>query len=314
MMNEHGKSDSCVISAKLPNKGLKTTQVLRPAEAMEKRQLAKGNLQEQNIHRIQCRERVQSALERIRAAAVKNKEQKFTALMHHIYSVDILEEAFYSLKRNVATGIDGVTWGQYAEKLTENLEDLAQRVKRGAYRAKPVKRSYIPKADGKQRPLGVLALEDKIVQYAATLVLNAIYEADFLGFSYGYRPGRSQHNCLDALYVALQTRKVNYVLDADIQGFFDTINHDWLIKFIEHRREEGTIQGGVISPLLSNIFLHYAFDLWIQQWRTKRKGGDIIVVRWADDFVVGFQNLGVAKQFLTELQARFQKFSLTLHP
>jgi RNA-directed DNA polymerase len=340
MMNEHGKSDSCVVSAKLPNKGLKITQILRLTEAMEKRQLAKGNLQEQNIHRIQCRERVQSALERIRAAAVKNKGQKFTALMHHLYSVDMLEEAFYSLKRNVATGIDGVTWGQYAENLTENLEGLAQRVKRGAYRAKPVKRSYIPKADGKQRPLGVLVVEDKIVQYAATLVLNAVYETDFLGFSYGYRPGRSQHNCLDALYVGLQTKKVNYVLDADIQGFFDTINHDWLIKFIEHRigdkrvvrlirkwlnagvledgkwhsREEGTIQGGVISPLLSNIFLHYAFDLWIQQWRTKRKGGDIIVVRWADDFVVGFQNLGVAKQFLTELQARFQKFSLTLHP
>jgi RNA-directed DNA polymerase len=340
MMNEHGKSDSCVVSAKLPNKGLKITQILRPTEAMEKRQLAKGNLQEQNIHRIQRRERVQSALERIRAAAVKNKGQKFTALMHHIYSVDMLEEAFYSLKRNVETGTDGVTWGQYAENLRENLEGLAQRVKRGAYRAKPVKRSYIPKADGKQRPLGVLVVEDKIVQYAATLVLNAVYETDFLGFSYGYRPGRSQHNCLDALYVALQTKKVNYVLDADIQGFFDTINHDWLIKFIEHRigdkrvvrlirkwlnagvledgkwhsREEGTIQGGVISPLLSNIFLHYAFDLWIQQWRTKSKGGDIIVVRWADDFVVGFQNLGVAKQFLTELQARFQKFSLRLHP
>ncbi len=340
MMNEHGKSDSCVVSAKLPNKGHKVVQALRPAEAMEKRQLAKGNLQEQNIHRIQCRERVQSALERIRAAAVKNKEQKFTALMHHIYSVDILEEAFYSLKRNVATGIDGITWGQYVENLTENLEDLCQRVKRGAYRAKPVKRSYIPKADGKQRPLGVLVLEDKIVQYAATMVLNAIYETDFLGFSYGYRPGRSQHNCLDALYVALQAKKVNYVLDADIQGFFDNINHEWLIKFIEHRiadkrvvrlikkwlnagiledgkwysREEGTIQGGVISPLLSNIFLHYAFDLWIQQWRTKHKGGNIVVVRWADDFVVGFQNLGDAKQFLTELQARFQKFSLTLHP
>ena len=238
MMNEHGKSDSCVISARLPNKDFKTAHVLRSAEAMEKRQLAKGNLREQNIHRIQCRERVQSALERIRAAAVKNKEQKFTALIHHIYSVDILEEAFYSLKRNVATGIDGVTWGQYAETLTENLEGLAQRVKRGAYRAKPVKRTYIPKADGKQRPLGVLVLEDKIVQYAATLVLNAIYETDFLGFSYGYRPGRSQHNCLDALYVALQTKKVNYVLDANIQGFFDRIwsicdqqqNQTWIGK------------------------------------------------------------------------------------
>ena len=265
MMNEHGKSDSCVVSAKLPNKGHEATQALRPAEAMEKRQLAKGNLQEQNTHRIQCRERVQSALKRIRAAAVKNKEQKFTALMHHIYSVDILEEAFYSLKRNVATGIDGVTWEQYAEKLTENLEDLRQRVKRGAYRAKPVKRSYIPKADGKQRPLGVF-IEHRIVDK---------------------RVGRLIKKWLNA-------------------GILE--NGTW------HSREEGTIQGGVISPLLSNIFLHYAFDLWIQQWRTKRKGGDIIVTRWADDFVVGFQNLGVAKQFLTELQARFKKFSLMLHP
>ena len=265
MMNEHGKSDSCVVSTKLLNKGQEATQALRPAEAMEKRQLAKGNLQEQNTHRIQCRERVQSALERIRAAAVKNKEQKFTALMHHIYSVDILEEAFYSLKRNVATGIDGVTWEQYAEKLTENLEDLRQKVKRGAYRAKPVKRSYIPKADGKQRPLGVFI----------------------------------EHRIVDKRVVRLIKKWLN-------AGILE--NGTW------HSREEGTIQGGVISPLLSNIFLHYAFDLWIQQWRTKRKGGDIIVTRWADDFVVGFQNLGVAKQFLTELQARFKKFSLMLHP
>ncbi|MBP6952020.1 MAG: hypothetical protein KBD36_02660 [Alphaproteobacteria bacterium] len=265
MMNEHGKSDSCVVSTKLLNKGQEATQALRPAEAMEKRQLAKGNLQEQNTHRIQCRERVQSALKRIRAAAVKNKEQKFTALMHHIYSVDILEEAFYSLKRNVATGIDGVTWEQYAEKLTENLEDLRQKVKRGAYRAKPVKRSYIPKADGKQRPLGVFI----------------------------------EHRIVDKRVVRLIKKWLN-------AGILE--NGTW------HSREEGTIQGGVISPLLSNIFLHYAFDLWIQQWRTKRKGGDIIVTRWADDFVVGFQNLGVAKQFLTELQARFKKFSLMLHP
>ena len=265
MMNEHGKSDSCVVSTKLLNKGQEATQALRPAEAMEKRHLAKGNLQEQNTHRIQCRERVQSALKRIRAAAVKNKEQKFTALMHHIYSVDILEEAFYSLKRNVATGIDGVTWEQYAEKLTENLEDLRQKVKRGAYRAKPVKRSYIPKADGKQRPLGVFI----------------------------------EHRIVDKRVVRLIKKWLN-------AGILE--NGTW------HSREEGTIQGGVISPLLSNIFLHYAFDLWIQQWRTKRKGGDIIVTRWADDFVVGFQNLGVAKQFLTELQARFKKFSLMLHP
>lgn len=260
--------------------------------------------------------------------------------MHHVYSINTLEEAYYSLKRNVSAGIDGVTWKQYGETLEDNLRALSEKLKRGAYRASPVKRSYIPKADGKQRPLGVLVLEDKIVQGAATLVLNAIYETDFLGFSYGYRVGRSQHDCLDSLYIALQKRKVSYVLDADLQRFFDSINHEWLVKFIEHRvadkrivwlirkwlnagimedgqwrnSEEGTIQGGVISPLLANIFLHYVFDLWIQQWRTKRQNSDIIVVRWADDFIVGFQHYGAAKQLLVELQERLKKFSLALHP
>jgi len=217
---------------------------------------------------------------------------------------------------------------------------LSDRLKRGAYRAKAVKRVFIPKADGKQRPLGIPVLEDKIVQGAATQVLNAIYETDFMGFSYGYRPQRSQHNCLDALYVGLQTKKVNYVLDADLQGFFDSISHEWLVKFIEHRiadprvirlikkwlnagimeegkryrSEAGTPQGGVISPLLSNIYLHYVFDLWIQRWRNQPGRGDVIVVRWADDFVVGFQSLGQARQCLAELRARFKKFSLTLHP
>ena len=340
MMNEHGKSDSCVVSTKLLNKGQEATQALRPAEAMEKRQLAKGNLQEQNTHRTQCRERVQSALKRIRDAAKKDKKQKFTALMHYVYSIDTLEEAYYSLKRNASAGLDEVTWQQYKETLDENLRVLSDKLKRGAYRAKPVKRSYIPKSDGQQRPLGVLVLEDKIVQGAATMVLNAIYETNFLGFSYGYRPGRNQHQCLNSLYVALQKKKVSYVMDADLQKFFDSINHEWLIKFIEHRvadkrivrlikkwlnagiiekgewhcSEQGAIQGGVISPLLSNVFLHYTFDLWIQQWRTKRQNSDIIVVRWADDFIVGFQYRGVAKQFMAELQMRLKKFSLTLHP
>lgn len=336
MMNEQGKSDSLVVPAKFPNKARNQMA----AEEMEGRKLAKGNLQGQNTRRMQCRESVQNKLERIRQAAVKDKKQKFTALMHHIYSTDMLEEAYFSLKRNATAGIDGETWRHYGEKLEENLRGLAERLKRGAYRAKPVKRSYIPKVDGRQRPLGVPVLEDKIVQSAVAAVMGAIYETGFLGFSYGYRPKRGQHNCLDALYVGLQTKKVNWLLDADIQGFFDAISHDWLVEFIEHRiadkrivrliqkwlkagvledgkwqrSEEGTPQGGVISPLLANIFLHYVLDLWTQQWRKKPGRGDIIVVRWADDFIVGFQNQGVARMFLSELQARFKKFGLTLHP
>jgi RNA-directed DNA polymerase len=346
VMNEHGKSDSCVVSAKLLNNsidldgGKVTTQKTILAEAMEKRQLAKGNLQEQNARRIQGRVSAQSALERIRDVAVRDNKQRFTALMHHIYSIDMLEEAYFNLERKASAGIDGVTWRHYGENLKDNLRDLSLRLKRGAYQAKPVKRTYIPKADGQQRALGLPVLEDKIVQSATAAVLGTIYEKDFLGFSYGYRPKRSQHHCLDALYVGLQTKKVSYVLDADIQGFFDNINHSWLIKFIEHRiadkrvvrliikwltagimeegkwycSEEGTPAGGVISPLLANVYLHYVFDLWMQRWRASRERGDIIVVRWADDFIVGFQTLEVAKQFLTELHTRFEKFSLTLHP
>jgi RNA-directed DNA polymerase len=339
MMNGYGKSDSCVVSTKLLNKGIKTV-VKMSAETMERRQLVKGNLPEQNTNRTQGRENVQSALKRIRDAAIKDKKQRFTALMHHIYSVDMLREAHFCLKREVSIGIDGVTWHAYRDNLEENLQDLSLRLRRGIYQAKPVKRTYIPKADGKQRALGVLVLEDKIVQYAANMVLSTIYEIDFLGFSYGYRPKRSQHHCLDALCVGLQTKKVSYVLDADIQKFFDCISHEWLIKFIEHRiadkrvvrlvkkwlnagimeegkwqrSVEGTPAGGVISPLLANIFLHYVFDLWIQKWRTGQEHGDIIVVRWADDFIVGFQRLEVAKQFLAELSMRFKKFALTLHP
>lgn len=340
MMNGQGKSDRPIVSTKSPNEsGGLVVSLLE--EAMERRGLAEGKPRGQNTHRIQCRRRVQSALERIRQAAVRDKKQRFTALMHHIYSLDTLEEAYYSLKREASAGVDGETWKHYGERLGENLRDLSERLKRGAYRAKPVKRAYLPKADGKQRPLGVPVLEDKIVQYAAAGVLGAIYETDFLGFSYGYRPKRSQHQCLDALYVGLQTKKVNWVLDADIQGFFDHLSHEWLIQFIEHRiadkrvvrliqkwlkagvlleegewqsSEEGTPQGGVISPLLANLFLHYVFDLWIQRWRTVQVRGDIIVVRWADDFIVGFQTQGEARMFLGELQERFRRFGLILHP
>ena len=281
-----------------------------------------------------------SALERIRHAARSDRKMRFTALLHHVYNLDTLREAYFRLKRDAAPGVDGQTWKAYGEALEENLRDLSARLKRGAYRAKPVRRVYIAKADGRQRPLGVPVLEDKLVQRATVEVLNAIYETDFLGFSYGFRPGRSQHNALDALYTGLLTRKVNWVLDVDIRGFFDAIDHGWLVKFVEHRiadrrvvrltqkwlkagvledgtrtrSEEGTPQGGSASPLLANIYLHYVFDLWVQQWRTTQARGDVIVVRYADDAIVGFQHKSEAEQFLADLRERFRKFHLELHP
>jgi group II intron reverse transcriptase/maturase len=265
---------------------------------------------------------------------------RFTALLHHIYDPNRLRAAYLALKRDAAAGVDGETWRHYGESLESNLRELSERLKRGAYRAKPVRRAYIPKADGRQRPLGVTALEDKIVQRATVEVLNAIYETDFLGFSYGFRPGRSQHNALDALYVGILTRKVNWVLDLDIRAFFDTIDHGWLVKFVEHRIadrrvvrliqkwlnagvleegkhlrvEEGTPQGGSASPLLANVYLHYVFDLWVQKWRQTRAEGDVIVVRFADDVVLGFQRRSDAEQFHRELSERFAKFHLELHP
>jgi RNA-directed DNA polymerase len=265
---------------------------------------------------------------------------RFTALFHRIYAPEALRSAYLSLKREAAPGVDGETWRHYGEALEDNLQNLSHRLKQGAYRAKPVRRVHIPKADGRLRPLGVTALEDKIVQRAAVEVMNAIYETDFLGFSYGFRPKRSQHNALDALYTALLTKKVNWVLDLDIRGFFDAIAHEWLVKFIELRiadrrvvrliqkwmnagvledgkrirMEEGAPQGGSASPLLANIYLHYVFDLWAQAWRRKQAHGDVIVVRYADDIVVGFQSEAEAKQFRAELAERFRKFSLELHP
>jgi group II intron reverse transcriptase/maturase len=260
--------------------------------------------------------------------------------MHHVYNPSTLREAYLGLKRDAAPGVDGQTWQQYGQALEANIRDLSARLKRGAYRAKPARRAYIPKPDGRQRPLGVTTLEDKVVQRATTEVLNAVYETDFLGFSYGFRPGRSQHNALDALYVGLLRRKVNWVLDADIRGFFDAINREWLMKFVEHRvtdqrvgrlirkwlnagvledgvrtySDTGTVQGGSISPLLANIYLHYAFDLWVQQWRMKQATGDMIVVRYADDFIVGFQHKAEAERFMADLRLRFAKFGLELHP
>jgi group II intron reverse transcriptase/maturase len=290
------------------------------------------------MHRAQDRVSMPSARERIRQAAETDRKRRFTTLMHHVYDVANLREAYFGLKRNAAAGVDGETWQSYGEQLEMNLEDLSARLKRGAYRAKPVRRVYIPKADGRQRPLGVTTLEDKVVQRAVVGVLNCIYETDFLGFSYGFRPRRSQHDALDALYVGITRKRVNWVLDADIRGFFDAINHEWLVKFVEHRiadrrivrliqkwlsagvledgewtrSEVGTPQGGGISPLLANIYLHYAFDLWAHHCR--RAKGDVVIVRFADDFIVGFQYEWEARQFQAALQERLARFGLELHP
>lgn len=342
MMNGRRKSDRPVVATKHANKvgARASNREATVAERGERRGLAEGKPRQQNTNRAQDRVIVQSALKRIRQAAVKDKKVRFTSLMHHIYNLSLLREAYYALKREAAPGVDGATWRQYGEELESNLQDLSARLRRGAYRAKPVRRVFITKDDGRQRPLGVTALEDKIVQRATVEVLNAIYEPDFLGFSYGYRPGKSQHHALDSLYVALLKRKVNWVLDGDISAFFDSLNHEWLVKFIAHRiadqrvvrlirkwlnagvlekgqwtcSEEGTPQGGSASPLLANIYLHYVFDLWVQHWRKTKATGDVIVVRWADDFVVGFQHQSDAERFHHELAERFAKFKLKLHP
>ena len=333
MRSGHGKSDSLIVPRKPPNKAQATEEV-------EGRRLAKGNLLEQTTLRTQCRGGVSSALERIREAARKDRKQRFTALLHHVYAVERLRESYFRLKREAAPGIDGETWRHYGEKLEDNLQDLSERLKRGAYRARLVQRAYIPKGDGSQRPIGIPVLEDKVVQRAVAEAIGAIYEQDFLGFSYGFRPGRSAHQALDALTVGLITKKVSWVLDADIRGFFDTLDHGWLVKFVEHRigdrrivrliqkwlrvgvleegkriqKEVGTVQGGSISPLLANIYLHYVFDLWVRQWRKKQAQGEVIVVRYSDDFIVGFQHRHEAERFLTDLHERFRKFGLELHP
>lgn len=332
-MNGPGKSDRLIVPEKLPNKADEA------AEAVEGSGLTKGNAGQQNTCRTSGRGNVQSALERIRQTARKDKKKRFTCLFHHIYDVDHLRDSFRALKRNASAGVDGETWDHYAEALEENLQKLSQRLKRGGYRAKPVRRVFIPKADGKQRPLGVPTLEDKLIQRSTVEVLNAIYEQDFAGFSYGFRPGRSQHQALNALTAGLHT-KVSWVLDADIRGFFDTINHEWLIKFVEHRigdrrvvrliqkwlaagvlengewqrSEVGTPQGGCISPVLANLYLHYAFDLWVQGWRKQIAEGQVIVVRYADDFITGFQKKNDAELFLRHLRMRLAKFQLELHP
>ena len=335
MMNEPWKSDRSMVPGKSPN------QTGQPAaEEMEGRDLAKGNLQQPNTFRTQGRGNVPNALERVRQVARKDKATQFTALFHYVYDLGMLRWAYYQLKKEAAPGVDGETWQHYGEHLDERLQDLSHRLQRGAYRAKPVRRTYIPKADGRQRPLGVTALEDKLVQRAAVEVMNAIYEEDFVEFSYGFRPGRSQHDALDQLYQGILRKKVNWVLDLDIRGFFDHVSQAWLVQFLQHRirdrrvlrlvqkwlragvleagawtvSEQGTPQGGSASPLLANVYLHYVFDLWLQVWQRKIARGEMLAVRFADDIVVGFQAKAEAERFRGELEERLKKFNLELHP
>lgn len=334
MMNGEEKSDLAIVAGKLPNKAGQSA-----AEAGEPRAGAKGIVDQRGMCRTQGRESVFPSLDHIRQAARRDKRTRFTALLHHI-TPSLLEWAFFRLKRDAAPGVDGVTWDQYEQGLPERLADLHGRVQRGAYRASPSRRQYIPKPDGRMRPLGVASLEDKIVQRALTAVLNAIYETDFAGFSYGFRPGRGQHDALDALAVGLDRRKVGWVLDADIRAFYDSIDHGWLMRFLEHRIGDrrvlrligkwlkagvledgkwtegtvGTPQGAVISPLLANIYLHYVYDLWVQKWRKTKACGEMIVIRYADDTILGFQYEADARRFLDDLQTRLADFALTLHP
>ena len=332
-MHARGESDGWVVPAKPSNKGASS-----PAEMVEGSRPAEGNIGGINTSRNQSREIVSRGLAGVRESARKDKKRKYTSLLHHV-TVGLLRDSYYSLKRRAAPGVDGVTWQQYGEGVEERLQDLHGRVHRGAYRAQPSRRTYIPKADGRQRPLGIAALEDKIVQQAVATVLNAICEEDFQGFSYGFRPGRSQHDALDALSVGIRRKKVKWVLDLDVQGFFDNVSHEWLIKFVEHRIADrrilrlihkwlkagvsedgkweetkiGTPQGAVISPLLANLYLHHVFDLWVKAWRKSAKG-DVLVVRYADDAVLGFQHRGEAEAFLEQLRERMRKFGLELHP
>ncbi len=330
------ESDNLIVSKKPLNK---TGDKKPVAEEVEKRRLAERNPSKQNRNQAQSWVFLPNELDRIRHAAKRNKKEQFISLWHHVYNTARMESSFFRLKRKSAKGVDGETWNTYNLNRKENLKNLSERLRNGRYRARPVKRIYIPKADGRQRPIGIPSLEDKIVQGSMVEVLNSIYENDFLGFSYGFRSSRNQHNALDAVVEAIEGRKVNWVLDVDIKGFFDAISHKWLIKFVEHRiqdkrvirqikkwlnagimekgrwhkSDQGTPQGGSISPLLANIYLHYVFDLWANNWRNTKASGDIVMIRYADDMVMGFQHKHEAMHFLEELKDRLKKFSLEVN-
>ncbi len=334
MMHGAEKSDPSIVAVKPANAAGQP-----PAELVEPREGAEGNTIGHGMRRTPGRASMSHGLDRVRQAAKERKGERFTALLHHM-DVDLLRSAYGWLRREASAGMDGVTWDAYGDGLERKLADLHERIHRGAYRAQPSRRVFIPKPDGRRRPLGIAALEDKIVQRALVEVLNAIWEQDFLGFSYGFRPGRGQHDALDALAVGITRCKVNWVLDADIAGFFDAVSHEWLLRFVEHRVGDrrvlrlirkwlkagvaedgvvtpgtvGTPQGAVISPLLANIYLHYVFDLWAEQWRKRHAHGDVIMVRYADDIVVGFEHQADAVRFLADMRDRLARFALTLHP
>jgi len=333
MMHEQGQSDSRVKPERAPNKALSRGGAGGKAAGQGEDATAP------HTPDAGPEEGMLTAMARIRAAVKREPEGQLTALYHHVYDMTQLRAAYLGLKRGVAAGVDGETWQHYGQNLEANLQELSGRLRRGAYRAEPVRRVYIAKADGRQRPLGVPALEDKIVQSVVSQILTVIWEEEFVGFSYGFRPGRSPHQALAALAVGIQEKRVNWVLDADIRGFYDTLSHEWLVKFVEHRigdrrmvaliqkwlkagvleegrwapSEEGTPQGSLVSPVLANVYLHYAFDLWVQQWRKRKAHGDVIVVRYADDFVVGFEHCEDAERFQGELAERLAKFNLQLH-
>jgi RNA-directed DNA polymerase len=331
-MYERGKSDRLVVPANLPNKAT-------AAEVGEERGRAKGNTDSKTHPGHSAGSDASSALGRVREVARREKNARFTALLHHV-TLSRLREAYWAISPKAAPGVDKVTWTDYGQDLEANLQDLHVRVQAGRYRASPSRRAYIPKADGRLRPLGIASLEDKIVQRAVVEVLGAVYEVDFRGFSYGFRPGRSPHDALDALAVGIWGKRVNWVLDADVRDFFGQLDHSWLRRFVEHRIadkrilrlidkwlaagvieegkwtacEEGSPQGASVSPLLANVYLHYVFDLWVDWWRRRHAHGDVIIVRWADDFIVGFEHEEDARRFLDELRERFAKFGLELHP
>jgi len=334
MMNGREKSDLSEVAKKSANNlGLSGT------ESTERREGTKGNTGKARTRRTLSRVSVFSGLERVRERARRQKKERFTALLHHV-SVDLLRAAFSSLKRDAAPGVDGLTWQEYQQDLEPRIADLHSRVHRGTYQVLPSRRKFISKEDGRQRPLGIAALEDKIVQRAVVEVLNAIYEQDFLGFSYGFRPGRSQHQALDALAFGITRTRVSHILDCDVRSFFDSVSHEWLVRFIEHRigdprivclirkwlktgvmvdgewssSETGTPQGSVASPMLANVYLHYCFDLWAEQWRRCNARGKVLYVRFADDIVAGFEYEGDALRFQADLRERLEKFALTLHP
>src|SRR6266496_2358888 len=333
-MNERGKSDRPVVPAKPPTKAASAA-----AEAVEGRGLAEGNTPRPTRPVHSAGAGVPTGVDRVREVARTEKDARFTALLHHV-DLQRLRAAYRAIRPQPAPGVDGVTWTAYGQDLEANLRDLHARVHSGAYQARPSRRAYISKADGRQRPLGIATLEDKILQRAVVEVLNAIYEVDFLGFSYGFRPGRSPHHALDALTVGIERKKVNWVLDADIREFFTNLDHRWLAKFLEHRiadqrvlrlirkwlsagviedgnwseTPEGAPQGASVSPLLANVYLHYVLDWWAQWWRRRHAHGDVVIVRFADDFVAGFEHQADAQRFLADLRERFAKFGLALHP